>query len=108
LRQHILKSGGHMAQSMQRGAHYLLVLTNMLRTSDANRVSYLPTRGHFFVLAGLINIELLGRAHKRGWLIFKNLFLMLSTYYISKTGYFISQQYIVLRSNLVDLTKIYF
>ena len=45
---------------MQRGAHYLLVLTNMLRTSDANRVSYSPTCAQFVVLAGLINIELLG------------------------------------------------
>ncbi len=60
MRQHILKSGGRMAQSMQRGARYLLVLTNMLRTSDANRVSYSPTRSQFVVLAGLINIELLG------------------------------------------------
>jgi hypothetical protein len=60
LRQHILKSGGHTAQSMQRGAHYLLVLTNMLRTLDANRVSYSPTSARFVVLAGVINIELLG------------------------------------------------
>ncbi len=60
MRQHILKSGGHTAQSMQRGAHYLLVLTNMLRTLDANRVSYSPTCARFVVLAGLINIELLG------------------------------------------------
>jgi hypothetical protein len=60
LRRHILKSGGHTAQSMQRGAHYLLVLTSMLRTSDANRVSYSPTRALFVMLAGLINIELLG------------------------------------------------
>jgi hypothetical protein len=49
-----------MAQSMQRGAHYLLILTNMLRTLDANHVSYSPTRARFVVLAGLINIELLG------------------------------------------------
>jgi hypothetical protein len=49
-----------MAQSMQRGACYLLVLTNMLRTLDANHVSYSPTHAQFFVLAGLINIELLG------------------------------------------------
>jgi hypothetical protein len=60
LRQHILKSGGHTAQSMQRGAHYLLVLTNMLRTSDANRVSYSPTRAQFVVITGLLNIALLG------------------------------------------------
>ncbi len=60
MRQHILKSGGHTAQSMQRGARYLLVLTNMLRTLDANRVSYLPTHARFVVLAGLIHIELLG------------------------------------------------
>jgi hypothetical protein len=60
LRQHILKSGWHTAQSMQRGAGYLLVLTNMLRTLDANRVSYSPTRARFVVLTGLINIELLG------------------------------------------------
>jgi hypothetical protein len=44
---------------MQRGARYLLILTNMLRTSDANRVSYSPTHAQFVVLAGLINIELL-------------------------------------------------
>ncbi len=31
-------------QKMQRGAGYLLVLTNMLRTSDAHRVSYSPAR----------------------------------------------------------------
>ncbi len=49
-----------MAQSMQRGARYLLVLTNMLRTSDANHVSYSPTRARFVVLTGLFNIELLG------------------------------------------------
>ena len=42
------------------GEHYLLVLTNILRTLDANRVSYSPTRAQFVVLAGLINIELLG------------------------------------------------
>ncbi len=62
MRQHILKSGGHtdMAQSMQRGAHYLLVLTNMLRSLNANRVIYSPTRARFVVLTGLINIELLG------------------------------------------------
>ena len=49
-----------MAQSMQKGAHYLLVLTNMLRTLDANRVSYSPTRVQFVARAGVINIELLG------------------------------------------------
>ena len=36
------------------------LLTNMLRTLDTNRVSYLPTHARFVVLAGLINIELLG------------------------------------------------
>jgi hypothetical protein len=59
LRQHILKSGGHMAQSMQRGTRYLPVLTNMLRTLDANRVSYSPTHAQFVVITGLLNIELL-------------------------------------------------
>jgi hypothetical protein len=49
-----------MAQSIQRGAHYLLVLTNMLRTSDTNHVSYSPTRAQFVVITGLLNIELLG------------------------------------------------
>ncbi len=33
---------------------------------------------------------------------------MVSTYCISDTVYFISQQYIVLQSNLIDLTKIMF
>jgi hypothetical protein len=60
LKQHNLKSGGHTAQSMQRGARYLLVLTNMLKTSDANHVSYSPTRAQFVVITGLLNIELLG------------------------------------------------
>ena len=60
MRQHILKSGGHMAQIMQRGTRYLLVLTNMLRTLDANRVSYSPTRAQFVMITGLLNIELLG------------------------------------------------
>jgi hypothetical protein len=32
----------------------------MLRTLDANRVSYSPTHAQFVVLAGVINIELLG------------------------------------------------
>jgi hypothetical protein len=32
----------------------------MLITLDANSVSYSPTRAQFVVLAGLINIELLG------------------------------------------------
>ncbi len=59
MRQNILKSGGHMAQSMRRGARYLLVLTNILRTLDANRVSYSPTRARFVVITGLLNIELL-------------------------------------------------
>ncbi len=49
-----------MAQSIQRGARYLLVLTNMLRTLDANRVSHPPTRAHFVLITGLLNIELLG------------------------------------------------
>ncbi len=60
MRQLILKSVGHMAQSLQRGTRYLLILTNMLRTSDANRVSYSPTRAQFVVITGLLNIELLG------------------------------------------------
>jgi hypothetical protein len=60
LRQHILKSGGHTAQSMRRGARYLLILTNMLRTLDAHRVSYSPPYAQFVVLTGLYNIELLG------------------------------------------------
>jgi hypothetical protein len=41
-------------------AHGPDFLTNMLRTLDAHRVSYSPTRVRFVVLAGLINIELLG------------------------------------------------
>ncbi len=60
MRWHILKSRGLTAQSMQRGARYLLVLTNMLRTLDANCVSYSPTRAQFVVITGLLNIELLG------------------------------------------------
>ena len=32
----------------------------MLRTSDANCISYSQTRAQFVMLAGLINIELLG------------------------------------------------
>ncbi len=60
LRQNILKFGGLTAQSMQRGAHYLLVLTNTLITLDANCVSYSATRAGFVVLAGLININFLG------------------------------------------------
>jgi hypothetical protein len=60
LRQHILKSRGLMAQSIQRGARYMLALTNMLRTSDANRVSYSPTHAQFVMITGLLNIELLG------------------------------------------------
>ncbi len=60
MRQHILKSRGLTAQSIQRGAHYLLVLTNMLRSLDTNRVSYLPICAHFFVITGLLNIEVLG------------------------------------------------
>jgi hypothetical protein len=45
---------------MQRSACYLLVLTNMLRTLDANRVSCSPTHARFVVITGLLNIELLG------------------------------------------------
>ncbi len=60
MRQHILKSGGHTVQSMQRGTGYLFVLTNMLRTLDANHVRYSPTCARFVMPAGLINIELLG------------------------------------------------
>ncbi len=60
MRQHILKSRGLMAKSIQRGARYMLVLTNMLRTLDANCVSYSPTRARFVVIIGLLNIELLG------------------------------------------------
>ncbi len=60
MRQHILKSRGLTAQSIRRGARYLLVLTNRLRTSDANRVSYSPTHAQFVMITGLLNIELLG------------------------------------------------
>jgi hypothetical protein len=60
LRQHIMKSGGHTAQSMQRGARYLLVVTIMLRTLDANCVSYSPTSAQFVMITELLNIELLG------------------------------------------------
>jgi hypothetical protein len=49
-----------MAQSIQRGTGYLLVLTNMLRTLDANYVSYSPTHARFVVITDLLNIELLG------------------------------------------------
>ncbi len=49
-----------MAQSIQRGAHHLLILTNILRTLDTNRVSYSPTRARFVMITGLLNIELLG------------------------------------------------
>jgi hypothetical protein len=59
-RQHILKSRGLTAQSIQRGAHYLLVLTNKLRTSDSNHVSYSPTHAQFVMITSLLNIELLG------------------------------------------------
>ena len=38
----------------------MLVLTNMLRSLDANHVSYSPTRAWFVVITGLLNIELLG------------------------------------------------
>ncbi len=59
MRQHILKSRGLTAKSIQRDARYMLILTNMLRTLDANRVSYSPTRAQFLVIIGLLNIELL-------------------------------------------------
>jgi hypothetical protein len=38
----------------------MLVLTNILRTSDTNRVSYSPTHAQFVVITGLLNIEQLG------------------------------------------------
>jgi hypothetical protein len=38
----------------------MLILTNMLRTLDANCVSYSPTRAQFVMITGLLNIELLG------------------------------------------------
>ncbi len=60
MRQHILKSRGLMAKSIHRGTRYMLILTNMLRTLDTNRVSYSPIRGQFFVIIVLLNIELLG------------------------------------------------
>ncbi len=59
-KQHILKSRRLTAQSIQRGVRYLLVLTNMLRTLDANHVSYSPTRAQFVMITGLLNIDLLG------------------------------------------------
>ncbi len=59
MRQHILKSRGLTAKNIQRGAHYMLVLLNMLRSLDANRVSYSPTRARFVVIIGLLIIELL-------------------------------------------------
>jgi hypothetical protein len=49
-----------MDKSIQRGAHYMLVLTNILTTLDANRVSYSLTRAQFVVITGLLKIELLG------------------------------------------------
>ncbi len=60
MRQPILKSRGLMAQSIQWGARYLLILTNMLRILDANRVSYSPICAQFVMITGLLNIELLG------------------------------------------------
>ncbi len=60
MRQHILTSSVLMDKSIQRGVHYMLVLTNILITSDANRVSYSLKHAHFFVITGLLNIELLG------------------------------------------------
>ncbi len=60
MRQHILTSRGLMDKSIQRGACYMLILTNILITSDANRVSYSLTHAQFVVITGLLNIELLG------------------------------------------------
>jgi hypothetical protein len=60
LRQHILTSSGLTDKSIQRGAHYMLILTNILITLDANHVSYLLTHAQFFMITGLLNIELLG------------------------------------------------
>ncbi len=60
MRQHILKSRGLTAQSTRRGTRYLLVLTNMLRTLDANCGTYSPSRAQFVMITGLLNIELLG------------------------------------------------
>jgi hypothetical protein len=47
-------------ETVRRLTYYLLILTNMLRTSDANHVSYSPTRARFVVITGLLTIELLG------------------------------------------------
>ena len=58
--QHILISRGLTAKIIQRGARYMLNLTNMLRTLDTNHVSYSPTRAQFVMIIGLLNIELLG------------------------------------------------
>ena len=44
----------------RRGARYLLILTNKLRTSEANCVSYPTTCAQFVMITGLLNIELLG------------------------------------------------
>ena len=60
MRQHILTSRGLMDTSIRRGTHYMLVLTNILMTLDANHVSYSLTRAQFFMITGLLNIELLG------------------------------------------------
>jgi hypothetical protein len=60
LRQHILTSRGLTYKSIQRGARYMLVLTNILITLDANRVSYSLTHARFVIITGLLNIELLG------------------------------------------------
>ncbi len=60
MRQHILTSRGLTDKSIQRGACYMLVLTNVLITSDANRVSYSLTHAQFVVITGLLNFELLG------------------------------------------------
>ncbi len=48
-----------MDKSIQRGACYMLVLTNILITSDANRVSYSLTCAQFVVITCQLNIKLL-------------------------------------------------
>ncbi len=60
MRQHILTSRRLTDKSICRGAHYMLILTNILIISDANHVSYSLTRARFVVITGLLNIELLG------------------------------------------------
>ncbi len=54
MRQHILKSGGHT-----KGQTLSACLNKLLRTLDANHVSYSPTNAQFVVITGLLNIELL-------------------------------------------------